>query len=293
MDIIIFGAGKIGRQYCRHLMESPEKNIRVKAFADNNAELHGSRIMDIPVVAPADIAGLVYDQVAVSIGVLPWLEEALKQLAALGVRSDKIDVLLYSFNLYDEETDPRVVWTRNFAEYVHQLKMPGQVAECGVFRGEYSVYLNKYFHDRKLYLFDTFEGFPVQDLEFEKSMKDGRFLDGEFSRGRPFSDNSVDIVKRRLPAPDRCLISPGYFPQSAEGLEQEFCFVCLDMDLYKPTLSGLEFFWEKMVPGGVILVHDYFHPELPGARLAVDEFQKSIQTRQIPIGDSCSLAIIK
>jgi hypothetical protein len=67
------------------------------------------------------------------------------------------------------------------------------------------------------------------------------------------------------------------------------------MDLYKPTLAALYFFWERMTPGGVVLLHDYFHPELPGVKQAVDDFEKETQTRisKSPIGDFCSVALVK
>ncbi len=73
------------------------------------------------------------------------------------------------------------------------------------------------------------------------------------------------------------------------------CFVNLDMDLYTPILSGLRFFWNKMVPGGGIMIHDYFHSELPGVKKALHDFEAELgQTlAKTPIGDGCSIFIIK
>lgn len=68
----------------------------------------------------------------------------------------------------------------------------------------------------------------------------------------------------------------GYFPQTAEGITDTFCFVNLDMDLYKPTLAGLNFFWEKMETG-IILVHDYFSEVYEGVKSAVESFVKENQ----------------
>lgn len=41
-------------------------------------------------------------------------------------------------------------------------------------------------------------------------------------------------------------------------------------------------------------LHDYFHPELPGVKQAVSEFEKErgIKLRKVPIGDFCSIAIL-
>jgi len=45
----------------------------------------------------------------------------------------------------------------------------------------------------------------------------------------------------------------------------------MDADLYNPTKAGLEFFYPRLSPGGVILVHDYNY-KWEGLMKAVDEF---------------------
>lgn len=96
--------------------------------------------------------------------------------------------------------------------------------------------------------------------------------------------------------PQNCVIKKGWFPQSALGVEDEFCFVNLDADLYEPILAGLRFFYPKMLRGGVILIHEYFSNGYVGVREAVSEFfaEFSLQIWQkIPIGDNLSIAVIK
>jgi len=46
--------------------------------------------------------------------------------------------------------------------------------------------------------------------------------------------------------------------------------VHFDVDLYESTLACLRFFYPRMLPGGVMLSHDY--SILAGVRKAVDEF---------------------
>src|SRR5215217_3679490 len=53
----------------------------------------------------------------------------------------------------------------------HEIKannVPGNVAELGVFKGKFARFINQYFPDRSLYLFDTFEGFDQRDGKTEK-----------------------------------------------------------------------------------------------------------------------------
>ena len=70
----------------------------------------------------------------------------------------------------------------------------------------------------------------------------------------------------------------------------------LDADLYEPILAGLEFFYPKMVRGGVILIHEYFSAGYVGVKKAVNEFVRKFglcNFQKLPIGDNLSIAIIK
>lgn len=200
-----------------------------------------------------------------------------------------------NINRYDEKTDVRVLWIKAFAEFIYDENISGNVAECGVNRGELSEYINKYFYDRKLYMFDTFRGFDRKDVDFERSLNNQKYNNGSFNNTTSFHITSVDIVRNRMPYADQCEIRQGYFPDTAQDLDDKFCFVSLDMDLYKPMKAGLEDFYPKMVNNGCILMHDYFHPELPGVRSAIKDYEKEhgIHLCKMPIGDYCSIAIIK
>ena len=96
--------------------------------------------------------------------------------------------------------------------------------------------------------------------------------------------------------PNNVIICKGVFPKTAEEItEKEFVFVNLDFDLYMPTIAGLNFFYSRLVQGGVILVHDYYNPIYPGIRRAIDEFLVNYADSIIvsPIGDHFSMALFK
>ena len=46
---------------------------------------------------------------------------------------------------------------------MRKRNVPGNVAEVGVFRGEFAQYINEVFPQKKLYLFDTFDGFDAKE----------------------------------------------------------------------------------------------------------------------------------
>lgn len=305
MKILVFGAGANGKACKQYLAQTQDELV---AFLDNDAEKHfvidknGNKA---PVYRPEKAADLQYDQIWISNGQLPAALEMENQLKELHIPQEKVLVLiknqallmniLVPYNQYDEETDNRVAWLRNFAGYAAAQNLAGSVAECGVCMGEFSYYINKYFPDKSLYLFDTFSGFDEQDLCAERSLNNDRFLDGMFNNKDLFAAANEQIVLARMQHQEKCILRKGYFPETAEGIEDQFCFVNLDMDLYQPMLAGLRFFYSKMYPGGVILMHDYFHPELPGVKQAVEEFEKETQITlcKVPIGDFCSIAVIK
>lgn len=67
----------------------------------------------------------------------------------------------------------------------------------------------------------------------------------------------------------------------------------IDVDLYKPILASLEYFWPRLVDGGYMLVHDYFSFSYAGARKAIEEFADRQQIGFVPIGDTLSVAFVK
>lgn len=152
---------------------------------------------------------------------------------------------------------------------IYDMNVPGAVAECGVNRGDFAQFISRLFPDRKFYLFDTFSGFDERDLDDEEKEYSKIFR----AKHGTFKNNSVDYALSKIPYINNVIVRQGYFPETAAGLENEqFAFVNLDTDLYKPIKAGLEFFYPRLNPGGYIFVHDYLSKELQGVKPAVREF---------------------
>jgi len=134
---------------------------------------------------------------------------------------------------------------------VDREEIPGAFAEVGVWRGDTSRLIHLQAPHRTLHLFDTFKGFPSSDLENAKPTDAVRFR-----------ETSVEAVKCRLGNTDNVVFHVGRFPDTAEGLEQEmFSLILLDLDIYKPTLAALDFFYPRISRGGYCFIHDYNSPE--------------------------------
>jgi O-methyltransferase len=161
----------------------------------------------------------------------------------------------------------------------------GNVAELGVYKGDFAKRVNQLFPDKKLYLFDTFEGFDAKDITTEKQ---NHYSSGE----QEFSDTSVELVLNKMKYRDNCIVKKGHFPESANDVNDSFCFVGLDADLYEPVLSGLRFFYPRLENKGYIFVHDFNNDLYKGARQAVLEFCNANDINYLPIPDSGGTAII-
>jgi hypothetical protein len=213
----------------------------------------------------------------------------------MGIAKHKINRVWGESNRYEKEICEvsRIRFLEQFAEYAYSHKIQGSVAECGVYRGDFSREINRVFSDRTFYLFDTFLGFDKRDLDKEAEVNE-RF-DGLLSfinNINDFTTTTVETVVKKMPYPQKCVVKQGYFPETFNIYNETFVFVNLDTDLYAPIKAGLETFYPIMSRGGVILIHDYYSPT-GGVTPAVDEFLGENHISAIPIGDFKSVAIVK
>jgi predicted O-methyltransferase YrrM len=145
----------------------------------------------------------------------------------------------------------------------HASRLEGAMAEIGVYRGGTANLLACVADGagRTLHLFDTFAGMPETDVK--------RDLLG----AGDFADTSLDQVKRFLRAYKSPDFHQGEFPSTAKGLEGErFSLVHCDADIASSVEACCEFFYPRLVPGGVIVFDDYGFTSTPGAKTASDAF---------------------
>jgi O-methyltransferase len=178
--------------------------------------------------------------------------------------------------------------------YIYLNNIGGSIAEAGVYKGDFSHHINRLFPDRRLYLFDTFEGYDERDFAAEKANNE---VFDEFAAGAEavnrLADTSVKLVLGKLPNPQNAVIKKGYFPSTFDLGDEVFSFVFLDLNLYQPTIEGLKIFYPLMSKGGVILVHDYFYSTQNGVYNAVNEFMGAMSLSAVPAADNTAIAIVK
>jgi len=273
--VFIFGAGAVGQ----YVLRSTRKRYQMIAFLDNDESKWGNDVDGFPVCDPKLVLETDYDMIIIASP--PGLVTITEQLLGLGVSRNKICTEYVDFSVKS-----RIVFLEKLGALFHEQNIRGCMAECGVFQGEFSREINRVFPHNKLYLFDTFCGFDARDVVIEQ-----KNLYSAFGAGH-LKITSEEMVMSKLPHPDMCIIRKGYFPETIDGLDEKFCFVNLDFDLYQPTIAGLEYFVPRMVEGGVILIHDYFSGAFNGIKAAVADFDlKARGLKILPVGDGLSVAI--
>jgi hypothetical protein len=168
--------------------------------------------------------------------------------------------------------------------YVHGHAIDGDVVECGVWRGGSSMLAALALREaggeeRTLWLYDTFEGMS-EPTEHDVDLTGARMVDEwEAHRGNTddliFAYGGLDEVKHNMAATgypsDRVRFVQGKVEDTIPGASPErIALLRLDTDWYESTRHELEQFYERLSPGGVLIVDDYGH--WAGAREAVDEF---------------------
>ena len=141
-----------------------------------------------------------------------------------------------------------------------QSGMAGDMAEVGVYQGCSAKIISVASGGCPLHLFDTFEGLPDPDASEHRRMRKGHYA------------ASLESVRAFLADRQDISFNPGLFSaETASSIaDRQFSFVHLDVDLKSSTLDCLAFFYPRMVPGGIILTHDYSY--LIGVREAFTEF---------------------
>ncbi len=163
-----------------------------------------------------------------------------------------------------------------------QSAIDGDMAEVGLYRGGSAKLICSVKGPRTFWGFDTFAG--LKDVsEADKHWGVSFFKTGDYLA-------SQQEVAAYLAGFQEVHLIEGYFPDSATPIvNRSFSFVHLDVDTYASTLASLQFFWPRMVPGGILITHDS-HAE--GVSKAVAEFAAESSARYFPSTLS-QLAFIK
>jgi O-methyltransferase len=170
-------------------------------------------------------------------------------------------------------------------KYVVARGVPGDVVECGVWRGGSAMLAALTLErledqDRTIHLFDTFAGMTQPtDADGDAALREWQENDrGDHNEWCYASMNEVGANLRSTGYPaDRVALVQGMVEETLPARAPErIALLRLDTDWYESTYHELVHLYPRLEPGGVLIVDDYGH--WSGARRAVDRYLEEIET---------------
>lgn len=209
-------------------------------------------------------------------------KEVVKEYADLFLKSeDPVDSKLQNVAKYLRRQDLTKLIAR-YEIFKKVINVKGSIVECGVFKGAglmswalFSDMLEPINLTRRIYGFDTFEGFPSTSINDENPIRVAKNGDLKASVYDELNElikvydknrflghvNKVELIKG-----DSSNTIPSFI-ESHKHLVVSLLF--LDFDLYEPTKVALEYFVPRMPKGAVIAFDELDNPIWPGETLAL------------------------
>ena len=177
-----------------------------------------------------------------------------------------------------------VYWSASYAvlNTASQIK---NIAECGVCDGLTSFYainaVKKFDFQSTAYSYDAWEG-----------MREDLLLESEKGSTGSYSYLNLDTTKMNLSNIENypMIFNKGYIPEVFEKSNNPDSLIWLHIDLNSanPTIDSLDFFWEKIEIGGIILFDDFAWPGYEETKIKIEDWIKDKKgiLLQIPTGQS-------
>ncbi len=188
--------------------------------------------------------------------------------------------------------DPGFEWRVHIALWAARtaLRVPGDFVECGVNAGFVSsAIMHKLSWNstgRRFYLIDTFAG-PVLSQFSGSEVRANRrdFAEQAVAAGAYVQD--LPRIRQNFAEWQNVTIVPGAVPEVLHGLEfGAIAFLHIDMNCAFPERAALEFFWDRLSPGAMVLFDDYCYFGHECQREAIDAAarERGAEVLSLPTG---------
>jgi hypothetical protein len=169
-------------------------------------------------------------------------------------------------------------------------KLEGDFIECGVNRGFLSSAIMEYLGwdslDKTFYLLDTFAGLDPRFIT-EREKKSGALARSEEDLKRGLYVSGVEGVRANFSEWRNVRIVEGAVPETLGQVHaKRIAYLHLDMNCAPPEVAAAEYFWDRIVPGGFILLDDYAYFGYDEQHRAMNEFAqgKGVAVCSLPTG---------
>ncbi|MCW4117001.1 TylF/MycF family methyltransferase [Aurantimonas sp. MSK8Z-1] len=166
----------------------------------------------------------------------------------------------------------------------HASMLEGDFVECGVNTGIMSLAICNYLDfntlNKNFWLFDTFEGAPLEQMTpVEK--EEGRAVENKH-----YFD-CYDITRQNFAPWPRANLVKGAIPGTLGTVDiPRVSYLCIDMNFVEPERAALEFFWPRLVKGGLVVFDDYGWKQCRRQKDAHDEWARrtGVEIMLLPTG---------
>lgn len=167
-------------------------------------------------------------------------------------------------------------------------RLDGDFVECGVNRGFLSSAIMEFLDwntlGKTFYLLDTFGGLDERQGTSSGSVEADRNRK-HIEEG--FYVTDVDSVRKNFSEWTNVKIIQGTVPETLEEIEaDQIAYLHLDMNAANPEVAALEFLWDRLVPGAIVLLDDYAFYGYSDQKKAMDALatKLSIAIASLPTG---------
>lgn len=170
----------------------------------------------------------------------------------------------------------RMLQLQRAAEFLIERGIPGDFIETGVWRGGACILMRAVLAahgvtDRRVWVADSFQGLPPPDAE--RYPKDAGSQLNMFPQLAVSADQVRGNFERYDLLDDQVVFLEGWFRDTLPAAPIErLALLRMDGDLYESTMDALQALYDKVVPGGIVIVDDY--GILESCRAAVDDFRR-------------------
>jgi O-methyltransferase len=218
------------------------------------------------------------------------IAKAIVDILVLGVQRPSKKTFQFARMILKVKPRFTMVKNKNLINLYHlvqeadRLHLPGDIVECGVWNGGSAAFMAVADAEgpnprlRTLWLFDSFEGLPRPDERDGEEERKAYFA--EWNKGD--MEKVKQVFKKMGLGLEKVKIVPGWFEQTLTATPMgPIALLHIDADWYSSVKTALEAFYDKVVPGGFVILDDYGYWK--GCTQALQDFLSEHESAQVRI----------
>ena len=193
----------------------------------------------------------------------------------------------HGLTTYAGDGDLRIRW--RVAIYcwaaAHAARLPGDFVDCGTGTGSHALavcdYINFNNTGKTFWLFDTFEGIPLEQMsDLERAL-------GRAEENPAFFRPSYEIARKNFEQYPNAHLVRGKIPDTLAGAPiNHVSYLAIDMNIALPERAAIEHFWPLMVTGGIAILDNYGWEPYRAQKATLDDFasHQGTEVMMLPTG---------